>query len=43
MSEFSTSRAVIIGIDAYVGGIPPLTTAVNDATHLRGVGEEAQL
>ena len=32
--QFEHSLAVLIGIDAYGGGIPPLTTAVNDATRL---------
>ncbi|QLQ06701.1 MAG: hypothetical protein HZY76_12060 [Anaerolineae bacterium] len=31
MTDFTHSLAVVIGIDAYGGGIPPLTTAVNDA------------
>jgi hypothetical protein len=34
MDQFKSSLAVVIGIDAYSGGIPPLTTAVNDATRL---------
>lgn len=34
MTGFTRSLAVVIGIDAYGGGIPPLTTAVNDATAL---------
>jgi hypothetical protein len=37
VTDFSHSRAVIIGIDAYGGGIPPLPTAVNDATRLAEV------
>ena len=32
--QFADSLAVVIGIDAYGGGIPPLTTAVNDARRL---------
>ena len=31
MSEFSRSSAVVIGINAYGNGIPPLQTAANDA------------
>ena len=34
IDQFKSSLAVVIGIDAYGGGIPPLTTAVNDATRL---------
>ena len=34
VDQFRSSLAVVIGIDAYGGGIPPLTTAVNDATRL---------
>ena len=34
MTDFTHSLAVVIGIDAYQHGIPPLTTAVNDATRL---------
>ena len=34
MTTFAHSLAVLIGIDAYTGGIPRLTTAVNDATRL---------
>ena len=34
IDQFQSSLAVVIGIDAYGGGIPPLTTAVNDATRL---------
>ncbi len=30
MTPFTHSLAILIGIDAYTGGIPPLTTAVND-------------
>ena len=31
---FNRNLAVVIGIDAYTGGIPRLTTAVNDAARL---------
>ena len=34
MFEFDRNLAVMIGIDAYEQGIPPLTTAVNDARKL---------
>lgn len=34
MADFTHSRAIIIGIDAYANGIPRLTTAVNDAARL---------
>ena len=34
MTDFTHSVAILIGIDAYGSGIPPLTTAVNDATRL---------
>jgi WD40 repeat protein len=34
MAEFSLSLAVIVGIDAYINGIPPLRTPVRDATAL---------
>lgn len=34
MTDFTHSLAILIGIDAYTGGIPPLTTAVNDAVRL---------
>jgi hypothetical protein len=34
MFEFERNLAVIIGIDAYEQGIPPLTTAANDAKEL---------
>ncbi|MCI5124901.1 MAG: hypothetical protein D3925_10590, partial [Candidatus Electrothrix sp. AR5] len=33
-SEFRRSLAVVIGIDQYINGIPPLSTAVNDAVGL---------
>ena len=33
-SRFDRSVAVIIGIDKYENGIPPLKTAVNDARRL---------
>ena len=32
MSDFTHSLAIVIGINAYANGIPPLTTAINDAT-----------
>ena len=31
MTDFTHSLAIVIGIDAYGRGVPPLTTAVNDA------------
>lgn len=31
MTDFTHSLAIVIGIDAYGGGIPHLITAVNDA------------
>lgn len=34
MTTFIHSLAVLIGVDAYGGGIPRLTTSVNDATLL---------
>ena len=34
MTDFTHSLAILIGIDAYSGGIPQLTTAVNDAARL---------
>lgn len=34
MTDFTHSLAILIGIDAYTGGIPPLTTAVSDAARL---------
>jgi hypothetical protein len=34
MFDFDRNLAVIIGIDAYEQGIPPLTTAANDARKL---------
>jgi hypothetical protein len=39
MIGFRTSRAVVIGIDAYQNGIPPLRTAVNDARRVADVLE----
>jgi hypothetical protein len=34
MTDFTHSLAIVIGIDAYGRGVPPLTTAVNDAARL---------
>jgi hypothetical protein len=34
MTDITHSLAIIIGIDGYEHGSPPLTTAVNDATRL---------
>ena len=34
MTAFTHSLAIVIGIDAYGRGVPPLTTAVIDATRL---------
>ncbi len=34
MSNFAQSIAVVIGIDRYINGIPPLRTAVEDARHI---------
>ncbi|MBM4461293.1 MAG: caspase family protein [Chloroflexi bacterium] len=42
MTDFTHSLAVLIGIDAYTGGIPRLTTAVNDATRLAHTEDEAR-
>ncbi|MCI5137760.1 MAG: caspase family protein, partial [Candidatus Electrothrix sp. AR1] len=39
-SKFKTSLAVVIGIDRYSNGIPPLSTAVNDATKLAEILKE---
>ncbi len=36
MKEFTRSIAVVIGVDKYKNGVPPLRTAVNDATTLAG-------
>jgi prepilin-type processing-associated H-X9-DG protein len=36
---FRRSQAVVMGIDAYAHGIPPLRTAVNDARRVAGVLE----
>ncbi len=41
MTHFTRSLAILIGIDAYTGGIPRLTTAVNDATRLAGLLHDA--
>ena len=41
IDQFRSSLAVVIGIDAYGSGIPPLTTAVNDATRLARTADEA--
>jgi hypothetical protein len=41
MTDFTHSLAIIIGIDAYANGIPPLTTAVNDATRSAHTADEA--
>ena len=41
MTNFDHSLAIIIGIDAYSGGIPRLTTAVNDATRLAELLQDA--
>jgi uncharacterized caspase-like protein len=41
MTDFTHSLAVVIGIDAYEHGIPPLTTAVNDATRLAEILQAA--
>lgn len=40
MTDFTHSLAVIIGIDAYSGGIPCLTTAVNDTARLAHTRDE---
>ena len=37
MSEFSRNLAVVIGINQYESGIPPLATAVNDAKKLKEI------
>lgn len=34
MGDFQSSRAVIVGINGYGGGVPALRSAVNDATDL---------
>ncbi len=39
--QFNHNLAVVIGIDAYTGGIPRLTTAVNDAARLGGLLRDA--
>lgn len=39
-SEFNRNIAVVIGIDQYTNGIPPLTTAVNDAHRLAYILEQ---
>lgn len=39
MNEFTNSWAYIIGIDDYQNGIPPLRTAVNDATQIAAMLE----
>ncbi|MCB9131494.1 MAG: caspase family protein [Anaerolineales bacterium] len=41
MTNFAHSLAIIIGIDAYDTGIPRLTTAVNDATRLAELLQDA--
>ena len=41
MADFAHSLAIIIGIDAYDTGIPRLTTAVNDATRLAELLQDA--
>uniref|UniRef100_UPI004055BB4A nSTAND1 domain-containing NTPase n=1 Tax=Candidatus Electronema sp. TaxID=2698783 RepID=UPI004055BB4A len=38
-TEFKRSLAIVIGIDCYSNGIPPLTTAVNDASRLARILE----
>jgi WD40 repeat protein len=40
MSSFRSSNAVVIGIDDYRDGIPPLRTAVNDASRLAEILEK---
>ncbi|MCI5137185.1 MAG: hypothetical protein D3922_01935, partial [Candidatus Electrothrix sp. AR1] len=35
--KFQRSLAVVIGIDRYSNGIPPLSTAVNDARELADI------
>ena len=39
MSDIKRSLAVVIGINQYENGIPPLKTAVNDATELANILE----
>ena len=41
MTDFTHSLAVVIGTDAYANGIPPLTTAVNDAARPARTADEA--
>ena len=43
MTDFTHSLAVVIGIDAYKHGIPPLTTAVNNARRLGRSNRSVQL
>ncbi len=48
MQRFQNNIAIVIGINAYIHGIPPLRTAVNDATRLAQIlkddhGFEVQL
>ena len=38
-TEFKRSLAIVIGIDCYSNRIPPLTTAVNDASRLARILE----
>ena len=34
MAEIKRNLAVVIGVNQYINGIPPLETAVNDASEL---------